>query len=169
VRAYGPTPQVVNQYLAEGTTLSGSRSHPDRPERSAAILETSVVDPSGTAAAALRRDEPFAIEVRLVVREPIPSLDLTVFLHNVRGVRVLEEAWSERVPDDERGVPGEYVLRLVVPPVLAVDEYVAGSGSARATRSSSTPRTSCASASTGATTAGRTGSSSSGCRGRSAA
>jgi ABC-2 type transport system ATP-binding protein/lipopolysaccharide transport system ATP-binding protein len=126
VRAYGPTPQVVNQYLAEGTTLSGSRSHPDRPERSAAILETSVVDPSGTAAAALRRDEPFAIEVRLVVREPIPSLDLTVFLHNVRGVRVLEEAWSERVPDDERGVPGEYVLRLVVPPVLAVDEYVAG-------------------------------------------
>jgi len=36
------------------------------------------------------------------------------------------EAWSETVPDDGRGAPGEYVARIAIPPVLAVGEYVAG-------------------------------------------
>jgi len=59
------------------------------------------------------------------VRERSPGLDLTTFVDDTRGVRILHEAWSERGPEN-RGAPGEYVARLVIPPVLAVDEYVAG-------------------------------------------
>ena len=126
VRAYGPTPDVVNAYLASGTTLSGRRRYEERHDRPASILEARLLDAGGNPAPAFDRDAPLTVEVRFVVRRPLAGLDLTVFLHNLRGVRVLEEAWSETVPDGERGAPGEYVARLELPPVLAVGEYVAG-------------------------------------------
>jgi hypothetical protein len=55
----------------------------------------------------------------------VPDLDVSFFIDNLMGVRVLDEAWSERGPE-RRGEPGEYVARLTVPPVLAVGDYVAG-------------------------------------------
>lgn len=126
IRLCGPTREVINAYLAAGTSLSGQRIYEERLDQPASILEIRLVDPHEHATTALSRDEPLVVEARFVVREPTPGLDLTVFLHSMRGVRVLEEAWSETAPDDQRGVPGEYVARLVIPPVLAVDEYVAG-------------------------------------------
>ena len=126
LREYGPTAEVVDAYLTSGTDLAGRRAYPPREDRAASVLEARVADGRGASSAALSRDEPVALEVRFAVREPVPGLDLTVFVQNLRGVRVLEEAWSERVPDEERGAPGEYVARIVIPPVLAVGEYVAG-------------------------------------------
>jgi ABC-2 type transport system ATP-binding protein/lipopolysaccharide transport system ATP-binding protein len=126
VRGYGPTHQVVNDYLASGTSLTGRRAYPERPDRAASLLEARLLDGDGRVTGTFIRDAPLSVEVEFVVREPVPDLDLTVFLHNLRGVRVLEEAWSETVPDGERGAPGRYVARLELPPVLAVGEYVAG-------------------------------------------
>jgi ABC-type polysaccharide/polyol phosphate transport system ATPase subunit len=126
IRAYGPTREIVNQYLAEGTSLAGSRSYQPKPGQAASILEVRVLDGQGDPTAALAREEPLTLEVRLLVREPVPGLDLTVFLQNIRGVRVLEEAWSQRTPPELRGAAGEFTARIVIPPVLAVDEYVVG-------------------------------------------
>jgi ABC-2 type transport system ATP-binding protein/lipopolysaccharide transport system ATP-binding protein len=126
VRAYGPTAEVIDAYLTAGTDLAGSRTYPTREDRSASLLEARIVDGHDRPSASQSRDEPVVLEVRFAVREPVPGLDLTVFVQNLRGVRVLEEAWSENVPDEERGAPGEYVARVAIPPVLAVGEYVAG-------------------------------------------
>jgi ABC-type polysaccharide/polyol phosphate transport system ATPase subunit len=126
VRAYGPTAQVVDAYLSSGADLSGRRTYPPRDDRPASVLEARVLDTAGTPVTALPRDQPVVVEVRFAVREPTPALDLTVFVQNLRGVRVLEEAWSETAPDDARGAVGEYVARIEIPPVLAVGEYIAG-------------------------------------------
>ena len=126
VRAMGPTGDVINAYLTSGTDLSGRRTWPARDDRAASLLEARLLDAAGNPATTFKQEDPFVVEVRFTVREPMPGLDLTVFLHNLRGVRVLEEAWSERVADELRGAPGEYVARLEIPAVLAVDEYVAG-------------------------------------------
>ena len=126
LRAYGPTAEVVDAYLTAGTDLAGRRTYPAREDRPASVLEARVLDSQGLQVAALPRDEPVTLEVRFAVREPVPGLDLTVFVQNLRGVRVLEEAWSESVADEQRGAPGEFVARIAIPPVLAVGEYVAG-------------------------------------------
>ncbi len=126
IRAYGQTREIVNQYLAAGTSLAGTRTYALRPGQAASVLQARVLDAQGNPASALAREAPVTLEVRLLVREPVPGLDLTVFVHNMRGVRVLEEAWSQKTPLDLRGAPGEFTARIVIPPVLAVDEYVAG-------------------------------------------
>jgi hypothetical protein len=51
---------------------------------------------------------------------------MTVFVHSLRGVRVLEEAWSESAGAEERESVGDYVARIVIPPLLVAGDYVAG-------------------------------------------
>ena len=126
VRAYGPTREVVDAYLTAGTDLAGRRTYPRREDRAASLLEVRLLDEEGATTAVLGREVPLVLEVRFSVREPVAGLDLTVFVQTLRGLRVLEEAWSEKAPDEQRGAVGEYVARLEVPPVLAVGEYVAG-------------------------------------------
>jgi ABC-type polysaccharide/polyol phosphate transport system ATPase subunit len=126
VREIGPTGEVIDAYLTSGSDLSGRREWPAAEGLAATVLETRLLDAGGHPATTFRREDPVVVEVRFAVREATPGLDLTVFLHNLRGVRVLEEAWSERAGDDGRGAPGEYVARIEIPPVLAVGEYVAG-------------------------------------------
>jgi ABC-2 type transport system ATP-binding protein/lipopolysaccharide transport system ATP-binding protein len=126
VRAHGPTEAVVREYLTSGTSLSGTRALPEDPRHPASVVEARVLDAAGRPAAVLKRDEPVTIEVRFVVRERVRNLDLTAFVVNLRGVKVLEEAWSDATPIEQRGAPGEYLARLVVPPLLMPDEYVVG-------------------------------------------
>lgn len=126
IRAYGPTREIVNQYLAAGTSLAGTRTYDASPKHAASIRQVRVLDGQGNPTATLAREDPLTFEVRLNVREPVPGLDLTVFIQNIRGVRVLEEAWSQSMPPELRGATGEFIAQIVVPPVLAVDEYVAG-------------------------------------------
>jgi hypothetical protein len=124
--AHGPTAEVVRAYLASGSAGSHERSFAGAGDAAPAVLErVRVCDASGAPGLVLDRDEPFAIEVEFSVREPVPTIDLTAFLDDARGVRVLNEAWSETA-NGERGAPGRYVARLEIPPVLAGGDYVAG-------------------------------------------
>ena len=125
VKAHGPTRGVIDAYLAAGAELVGRRTFPDRPDRTASLRSVSLTDESGRLGAIVDRDHAFAVELRFVIQEPIRGLDVTVFVENLYGVRVLDEAWSEH-GGGGRGMAGEYVARVVVPPVLAVGEYVAG-------------------------------------------
>ena len=126
IRAYGTTTDVIGEYLASGGTLNAERTFEEDPESAVSLLGATVLDEDGRPADSLVRDAPLTFEVRFAIRKRRPGLDLTVFVQNLRGVRVIEEAWSESTPAAERGGVGEYVARIVLPPLLVAGDYVAG-------------------------------------------
>ena len=126
VRAYGPSNEVVDEYLAAVLSPVETRSFGAGSDAPVSLQSAHLLDAGGNPSALLERDEPFAIEVQFAVHEPVPNLDCTVFVQTVDGVRVLDEAWSEETPGSERGGVGDYVARIAVPPLLAVGDYVVG-------------------------------------------
>jgi ABC-type polysaccharide/polyol phosphate transport system ATPase subunit len=122
-RAIGPAGEVVDTYLGalgrEVDELVEDRGGP------VALRSVQVLDARDRPVEVMRRDQPFAVEVRFAVRTAVPGLDVAVHLYNVRGMEVLSEAWGDAMlerPND----PGQYVARLVIPPVLNVGEYTVG-------------------------------------------
>jgi ABC-type polysaccharide/polyol phosphate transport system ATPase subunit len=126
IKQIGPSDHVVSAYLASGRTFAARQVFTEDRTRPVSVLGVAVLDSSGNPTEVLDRDAPVTFEVRFVVRERVPALDMTVLVHNLRGVRVLDEAWSESAPARAREAIGEYVARIVVPPILAPGEYVAG-------------------------------------------
>jgi ABC-2 type transport system ATP-binding protein/lipopolysaccharide transport system ATP-binding protein len=125
VQAIGPTAEVVDTYLG---SLVGRRTEAwfaEDPGNPVALQAVTVLDALGRPAEVLRRDQPFTIEVRFSVRDPVPGLDVSLPIINMRGVEVLCEAWGDTAPVRPSG-PGSYVARLEVPPVFNVGEYVVG-------------------------------------------
>jgi hypothetical protein len=84
-----------------------------------------VVDAAARPVEVMRRDQPFTVEVRFLVRTAVPGLDVAVHLYNSRGVEVLSEAWGDTMFDRPNG-PAEYVARLQIPPLLNVGDYTVG-------------------------------------------
>jgi ABC-type polysaccharide/polyol phosphate transport system ATPase subunit len=125
IQALGPAREVIDRYGAAGVTPQAERRFPDSPDEPVVLRTARLLDADGRPAATVDRDRGFTVELRFVVRERVTGLDATVFVDNLRGVRVLDEAWSER-GGDGRGEPGEYVARVHVPPVLTVGDYVVG-------------------------------------------
>ncbi len=125
VAGYGATGEMVEAYLGSAVKHEGRRSFPPRAEGPVCLLEVATLDPAGRATARLQRDQPFTVEARFLVREQVPGLDLAAYVHTARGMRLLDEAWSDHAPPD-RGAPGEFVARLTIPPVLNVGDYVIG-------------------------------------------
>lgn len=124
VVADGPTQDVVDTYLASGVRRTAVSRYDD-PADPVALRAVTILDATGQASSLLRRDEPFVIDVEFEVDRAVPGLDLSLIVSNLRGVRVLDEAWSDTAPAD-RGQPGHYRAQLRVPPVLATGEYTVG-------------------------------------------
>jgi hypothetical protein len=83
------------------------------------------VRPPGAPLEMTRRHEPLCIRLRFVARQRLPDLDIAIYLLDHRGVRVLDEAWSDTGNvTDSVGRPGEYEAALIVPPVLSAGECV---------------------------------------------
>ncbi|MGI8721960.1 MAG: ABC transporter ATP-binding protein [Geodermatophilaceae bacterium] len=122
--ADGPTQDIIEAYLASGVRRTAVSRY-DAPADPVALREVTVRDATGQATALLRRDEPFDIDIEFEVGRPVPGLDLSLIVSNLRGLRVLDEAWSDTAPPD-RGKPGRYRARLRVPPILATGEYTVG-------------------------------------------
>jgi len=127
IAAEGATSEVLSRYLTSGLARTAGSTYADEdPERPVWLRSVTLLDAHGEPAASqLPRDAPFAVEIDMVVRQPVPGLDLAVVLQNSRGVRVLDEAWSDNGPA-ERGHVGTYRLRMTIPPVLAVGDYSVG-------------------------------------------
>lgn len=124
VVAQGPTQDIVDAYLGSGVPRVAVSRYDD-PADPVALRAVTVLDATGHATALIRRDEPFDIDVEFEVSRPVPGLDLSVIVSNLRGLRILDEAWSDTAPPD-RGQPGRYRARLRVPPLLATGEYTVG-------------------------------------------
>ena len=118
----GPTADVVGAYLSTTVQHMGTREFASDPSSAASITGVRALDPSGQPAVLLQRDDPVVLEVRFVVRSPLPTLNVAVSVENLRGIKVLDEAWFDSAPED-RGEPGAYVARVEVPPVLPAGEY----------------------------------------------
>lgn len=101
------------------------RTFDERPDQPVSLRSIGLVNPDGECASVLRRDQPFTVEVAFVVRSVVPNLNMAVSLQTVRGLRVLEEALSDR-PTVRLDQPGEYLARLTIPPLLNAGDYVVG-------------------------------------------
>lgn len=124
VRAIGPSAEVVDDYLSTGLAPTTRRGYSSASTQ-VTLADVRLLDAEGKPTVELRRDQPVTVEVRFRVCEPVLDLDVSLFVENLRGVRVLDEAWSGRSAE-RHGAPGEYVARITLPPVLAVGDYLAG-------------------------------------------
>jgi ABC-2 type transport system ATP-binding protein/lipopolysaccharide transport system ATP-binding protein len=126
IRVDGPTHDVVARYLAENAQRGPAVRPPNRPGQAVEVEWVGVTDDHGTPGEP-RCDEPFVVRAQMGLHEPVPDLDVAIYLINGEGVRVINEAWHETVGDDALG---QSLTRLeasvVVPPVLAPGEYVVG-------------------------------------------
>ncbi|MBA2529171.1 MAG: ABC transporter ATP-binding protein [Euzebyales bacterium] len=120
----GATAQVVDAYLAAQVQRS-SQERFDDAGGPVALRSVLVTDADGVPLQVSRRDRPFVIEVRFEVRTAVPGLDIAAYVLNMRGVEVLNEAWSDTEPD-RPNASGQYIARLRIPPVLTGGEYVVG-------------------------------------------
>lgn len=125
VRQIGPTGDVVAAYLAAGASLSAQKDFAGDGSGPVRLRSMKLLDATRRPASLLARRDPFTVEVRYQVDELVPALDMTVFVQSLRGIRVLDEAWSDGDAQGGRE-PGEYVARLQIPPVLTAGDYTAG-------------------------------------------
>jgi ABC-type polysaccharide/polyol phosphate transport system ATPase subunit len=123
----GPASRSIELYLdARGERASYVQLAPE-PDDAVQLTAVGVTTPSGGALDAARRDEPFAVRMRFMVREPVRGLDLKVYLLTRTGVRVLDENLLDQQDDVQCGdVPGEWEASVTIPPVLAAGDYVVG-------------------------------------------
>jgi ABC-type polysaccharide/polyol phosphate transport system ATPase subunit len=125
IRADGRSADVIAAYLnlRERRPDIQERMFPVRLDRPAQLGHARIsVD--GRSRRAPRRGDPLTAEFRLAVHEPTPGLDFALVLFNDRGVRVLDEAWSDvRPAAASLGEPGEYRIRITIPPLLAAGRY----------------------------------------------
>jgi ABC-2 type transport system ATP-binding protein/lipopolysaccharide transport system ATP-binding protein len=124
VRAVGPTAEVVDAYLVDATPDAGSRAFADDPAAPVALVALGLRGARGAGTGRIRQEDPVTVEVTLVLREPIPGLDLAVSVETLTGVRVLDESLSDRPGAPALGAPGRYSVSLTLPPLLMPGEYV---------------------------------------------
>jgi hypothetical protein len=118
----GPTADVVAAYLSTTVQHAGERPFSCEPDAAAWVTGVRALDRSGRDAVLHPRDEPVVLELRFRVRRMVPTLNVALAVENLRGVKVLDEAWFESGHEDPLE-PGDYVARVEVPPVLPAGEY----------------------------------------------
>jgi ABC-type polysaccharide/polyol phosphate transport system ATPase subunit len=125
IMAEGPSPRVVEAYIAGQVTRGTEEHFTHDPDAAVALHTVRVIDASGRPSENLRRDQPFSIVLRYSIRAPVPGFDLAASIVNGRGVEVLNEAWSDTASKRPMG-PGEYIARLEIPRILNAGDYVVG-------------------------------------------
>ncbi|MGZ4703500.1 MAG: ABC transporter ATP-binding protein [Acidimicrobiales bacterium] len=124
VAAAGDTAGVIDRYLGADQRRIGEVILPDPGDQPVVVGRVALLDHNGRPSDELVRDEPFAVEVALDVREPSPGLDVTVYIATNRGVRVIDEALSDTGAAFVGS--GRFTARVVIPPVLNAGEYSVG-------------------------------------------
>jgi ABC-2 type transport system ATP-binding protein/lipopolysaccharide transport system ATP-binding protein len=123
----GPTARVVGEYLR--ATLQHGRElvlGEDVAEGPVALVGLEV-EGRDAETAAVRRDEPLRVTVRIETREHVPDLDVAIWISNREGMRILDEAFSD--VRNNRGAldqPGLREVTITFPPVLPPGEHTLG-------------------------------------------
>src|SRR3954466_10563609 len=85
VRAVGPTAEIVDAYLVDATPEAGSRVFADDPAAPVPPASVATHGTSGPVTGRVLADDPVVVDVALVLREPIPGLDLAVSVETTGG------------------------------------------------------------------------------------
>jgi ABC-2 type transport system ATP-binding protein/lipopolysaccharide transport system ATP-binding protein len=126
LRLDGPTDEVLDAYMRSTRDGGGGVAEEVSDSKGRLVLHAvRTADHAGQHTNILRRDRPFDIEVDLTLHERVPGLDIALYVVNQRGVRVLDEVWSDTVAERPEG-PGRFVASVQVPPVLNVGDYAIG-------------------------------------------
>jgi len=127
VRADGLAAEVIEQYVA-ATSAQNTRVDLRGSEgRIVQLVEAATVDALGAEAGPVRGD-PLRIQVSFALLEEVRGLDLSVWIEDRWGHRLIDESWADRtggVPVEDFS-PGEYTVVLSIPPVLPAGQYVTG-------------------------------------------
>ena len=127
VRNDGPTAQSIDLYLAERSREVPQVEFSEDDQKEVQLLSVALTDENGTQIDAPVRDRPFAIRVRFLVRQEVGGVDVGVWLTSRSGTRVLEENWSDATQGlAPAGGTGSWDLSMLVPPVLAANDYAVG-------------------------------------------
>jgi ABC-type polysaccharide/polyol phosphate transport system ATPase subunit len=126
LRMDGPSASVIDAYVRDAVPRGSAATFEVEPGKPIQLLSAAVKAPDGSDHEVLRRDQPFALELRFLVQERIPGLSVAFILETSQGVRVLDEDWGPDTGGEllPTALPCEYRARLVVPPVLAPGDYV---------------------------------------------
>jgi hypothetical protein len=124
VVADGPSREVIDRYLAMALPVD---SAPRTSFEGGRVLVhgVSTTNAAGQPAAALQRDQPFTIDVDLSVLADGAPIDVALYVMTGRGIRVLDEAWSD-TSEDRPSAAGRYHVRMGVPAVLNAGSYSVG-------------------------------------------
>jgi hypothetical protein len=128
IRRDGPSREVISAYLDASTGHALERQFPKDETTPLTLTDVSVKDLAGNVLDTPRRDEAFVVELGFVLRERVPGLDLSIWLTDETGIRVIDEAHSDEAlgPTDAPELPGRYRVRVTIPAVLAAKRYVVG-------------------------------------------
>jgi ABC-2 type transport system ATP-binding protein/lipopolysaccharide transport system ATP-binding protein len=127
VRSDGPTAQSIDLYLAERSREVPQVEFSEDDQKEVQLLSVALTDENGTQIDAPVRDRPFAIRVRFLVRQEVGGVDVGIWLTSRSGTRVLEENWSDATQGlAPAGGTGSWDLSMLVPPVLAANDYAVG-------------------------------------------
>ena len=126
IQADGASEEVVQRYVRGAVGARSKADFTPDPTRRVQVLSASLTDEAGQVLDAPERGAPLTLAVRIVVREPLPLVDIGLAVSDRRGIRVLEEVWGA----DTGGVlsveraPQEIDVRMTIPPVLPAGDYV---------------------------------------------
>jgi ABC-type polysaccharide/polyol phosphate transport system ATPase subunit len=123
----GAAARSIELYLEARGSQTSQVDFPLEADKEVQLVAVGLADESGAPIDAPMRDQPFAVRVRFRVSERVGGIDVGVYLVTKRGVRVIDESWSDR----EKGVApadgtGEWEVSVVFPPLLAAADYTVG-------------------------------------------
>jgi hypothetical protein len=120
----GDASQSIERYLAARVHEAPQVEFAVDERKAVQLISVGLTGEHGDQIDAPVRDRAFAIRIRFVVRRNVGAVDVGFALLTSRGVRVLEESWSDATggtaPADG---PGVWDVSAVVPPLLAPNDY----------------------------------------------
>jgi ABC-type polysaccharide/polyol phosphate transport system ATPase subunit len=122
--ADGPSTDVISSYQQSFGAPGPKSEFVAQATGPVRLTSVAVIDGTGRVTGAVRRDEQFDVELTFDTTDAMPGLDLSIYLVNSRGVRVMDEALSDDPLVAARlSQTGRFRAALRVPPFLAVGEY----------------------------------------------
>jgi ABC-type polysaccharide/polyol phosphate transport system ATPase subunit len=117
----------IEMYLAARARQVPQVRFPLDESKEVQLLSVGLTDEAGEPVDAPTRDKAFAVRVQFLARDRVGTLDVGVYLVTARGIRVLNEKWSDQGKDvaSPQGA-GIWDVSVLVPPVLAAADYTVG-------------------------------------------
>ena len=121
IRYDGPAADTVERYRQ---SMLGRLTPRVTREDASVHLAVTLLDEWGRPRDAHRRDQPFQVGIEFEARRSVSNLDLALYLVNADGLRVLDDALSDR--GESLPGSGRQLVTVSIPPLLRAGDYLLG-------------------------------------------